>query len=1168
MALTQAQIDLMYEEVLARHASAAEQNTFVALSASESTAQIEADIATLPEATAFADPVIRLYQGAFGRLPDTIDPNGNFDTGAQSGYWVNVNALRSGISLLSLAEAFTHSQEFLNLYGSSTVTGALITSYYQHILGRDPSSTEINAWLNTHADAAQILIGFTQSQEFINRSQASVDAFKEALANGQHPSGGLPPPPPTLSLSSDADATGVNEGSSVTFLLVSSNGAADAGKTYAYNLTGSDATAAHIGNFPLSGTITLDALGVGKLTVPTIADNLTDGPQTLTLNVASLTDTVTVNDTSLTPVVHNFTATVGETLTGSNASDTFVGVVDRTFVNDQTTLSNIVDIANGGGGIDTEKVFVLNNFFGTEITPAANSVEIFQVTDTPGSTFDMRLVPDVLEIDEVNSDGSSTFNNVQNLVSIGLISPDANGVDMTVNVADTVANGDIGVTLVNAGPNGSAVDITYRHQNGSDAVTGYTFNVTGQNQNVDLNNTTPTKFINIVGNDATAFLNLDLQDGSAGLAALTSIDASGFAGALTMDDIGLASALQNNLTVLGAQGNNVFVIKDANNASVDVTTFGGTDAVTVNNQGTGEVTIKTGDGDGDFAKVTNGGSPSGDVTVQVGNGNNDAVVVNTGSNTALTAAAVQISMGSGANDTANIALGAFHSLNVTAAGNHATVNSFSFAANTPTNVTANGGDAQVQIGVGANSAVVVEAMGTGGAVPATTGAFGISGLNPLGILFNQSIVVGTAGVNSPVQITTGAGADAIVYNNNGTPNNLQVDAGAGNDVVYLDSSNSLHTGVSLNGGDGFDILSLTAADAHGGTNGSTVVNFEGLEIENTLGGANGGVVVSDFGIGVNGISKVVLDNGFTTGADLAGVNSGTTLDVFGVSTGQFLNVEVTGANIHTNDVLSINLHHNGNLAFNQNFGNIEVDNVETLNIDSGGAGTGPDTLGILNFGFNTKVLNLTGGHELDLNQVLGSLANVTTINASTMTGGLHLNLGNDNQAITANLGSGADVLTVGNGNDHINAGAGNDIINVGTGAYTITGGLGSDTISGGGLTTTITEVYTTAADSSFGAGADNLLTYQQSTDKFDISAIVAANGGAGNFNFIGTVATTATAAADIAGGPAGHINAVYDAQAHNLLIDVNGDGTLDAAHDMQIHITGISNTVQLSNFIV
>src|SRR3981189_291036 len=111
MALTQAQIDTIYLEVLSRHATAAEKATFSTLSNSESVAQIDLDISTLPEATSFVDPVVRLYQGAFGRLPDSIDPNGNFDTGAQSGFWVNTNALRSGLTLVQMAQAFVASAE-------------------------------------------------------------------------------------------------------------------------------------------------------------------------------------------------------------------------------------------------------------------------------------------------------------------------------------------------------------------------------------------------------------------------------------------------------------------------------------------------------------------------------------------------------------------------------------------------------------------------------------------------------------------------------------------------------------------------------------------------------------------------------------------------------------------------------------------------------------------------------------------------------------------------------------------------------------------------------------------------------------------------------------------------------------------------------------------------
>ena len=85
MALTATQIDTMYEEVLARHATAAEQAAFVSLSQTQTQTQIESDIATLPEATALADPLIRLYQGAFGRLPDTVG-------GLSSGYAVNLDA--------------------------------------------------------------------------------------------------------------------------------------------------------------------------------------------------------------------------------------------------------------------------------------------------------------------------------------------------------------------------------------------------------------------------------------------------------------------------------------------------------------------------------------------------------------------------------------------------------------------------------------------------------------------------------------------------------------------------------------------------------------------------------------------------------------------------------------------------------------------------------------------------------------------------------------------------------------------------------------------------------------------------------------------------------------------------------------------------------------------
>ena len=115
----------------------------------------------------------------------------------------------------------------------------------------------------TGEDAANVLIGFTQSVEFIAHSQASVDNFKLALLNGQHPAGGLPPPPPDFTLTSDHDIGGVNEGSAVTFTL--QGPAANAGQLFSYNITGINASRVVGGQ--LTGTVTLDAQGLAHVVV-------------------------------------------------------------------------------------------------------------------------------------------------------------------------------------------------------------------------------------------------------------------------------------------------------------------------------------------------------------------------------------------------------------------------------------------------------------------------------------------------------------------------------------------------------------------------------------------------------------------------------------------------------------------------------------------------------------------------------------------------------------------------------------------------------------------------------------------------------------------------------------------------------------------------------------
>ena len=62
------------------------------------------------------------------------------------------------------------------------------------------------------------------------------------------------------------------------------------------------------------------------------------------------------------PPTQFFTSTVGETLTGADGQDTtFVGLVDRGII-EQSMLSNIVDIAQGGtGATNTLAITVLHN---------------------------------------------------------------------------------------------------------------------------------------------------------------------------------------------------------------------------------------------------------------------------------------------------------------------------------------------------------------------------------------------------------------------------------------------------------------------------------------------------------------------------------------------------------------------------------------------------------------------------------------------------------------------------------------------------------------------------------------------------------------------------------------------------------------------------------------
>ncbi len=172
-------VKLIFSRVLCRAASDAEAMAWAAISLTTSDTCVQNAISQSPEAVQFVDPVIRLYQGAFSRVPDA---------GGYS-YWVN--ALRSGLSLSAISNAFVSSPEFLALYSTNFVTAALVIAFYFNVLRREPTTAEVNSLLALHLDASTLLADFTESPEFKTGSLPQVNAFKAALIAGLNPTGTL-----------------------------------------------------------------------------------------------------------------------------------------------------------------------------------------------------------------------------------------------------------------------------------------------------------------------------------------------------------------------------------------------------------------------------------------------------------------------------------------------------------------------------------------------------------------------------------------------------------------------------------------------------------------------------------------------------------------------------------------------------------------------------------------------------------------------------------------------------------------------------------------------------------------------------------------------------------------------------------------------------------------
>lgn len=111
--------------------------------------------------------LMRLYLAYFLRMPDT--------RGLE--HWLAT--ARSGVALATISQAFSESEEFVKRYGQLS-NGGFVDQVYANVLDRSPDNGGRAFWidrLNTGTTRGQMMVGFSESEEFVASSAADLYDF-------------------------------------------------------------------------------------------------------------------------------------------------------------------------------------------------------------------------------------------------------------------------------------------------------------------------------------------------------------------------------------------------------------------------------------------------------------------------------------------------------------------------------------------------------------------------------------------------------------------------------------------------------------------------------------------------------------------------------------------------------------------------------------------------------------------------------------------------------------------------------------------------------------------------------------------------------------------------------------------------------------------------------
>ncbi|MEO0937113.1 MAG: DUF4214 domain-containing protein [Pseudomonadota bacterium] len=120
--------------------------------------------------------VFRIYQATLDRVPDTT----GFDAWSER---LDTNAQ----SILQVASGFTNSPEFQATYGTLNDV-EFVNLLYQNVLGRTGEPAGVANWIGAlegGASRAQVVLGFSESQEFKIKSNDTASAFAQARGQSE-----------------------------------------------------------------------------------------------------------------------------------------------------------------------------------------------------------------------------------------------------------------------------------------------------------------------------------------------------------------------------------------------------------------------------------------------------------------------------------------------------------------------------------------------------------------------------------------------------------------------------------------------------------------------------------------------------------------------------------------------------------------------------------------------------------------------------------------------------------------------------------------------------------------------------------------------------------------------------------------------------------------------